>query len=349
MADKDDTDRDDNRISAAAASRFARMALAGIAREFPNKPGDVLLSPRDAMRPRKSHPAFYGCFDWHSAVHGHWMLAYLLKNQPDLRDARTIRRKLGVNLTRDNLRGECAYFARPEAGSFERPYGWAWLLKLALELATADDPQLRQWSQYLQPLAAIIVERYLEFLPRAGYPVRTGLHNNTAFGLGFAFDYAQATRHTRLQAAIIAAARACFLKDADYPATLEPSGSDFLSPAFTEAHLMRRVLQPAAFRRWFGKFLPHLGAGRPRNLLVPVRVSDRADPQLVHLDGLNLSRAWCMRSVASALPAADPARAVLLRSAAAHAKAGLAHVESGNYGGEHWLASFAVLLLSEPV
>jgi hypothetical protein len=337
-----------NQIKAADASRFARMALAGITREFPNKPGDVLLSPRDAVRPKTSHPAFYGCFDWHSSVHGHWMLVRLLKLFPDLPEVREIRRKLGANLTRQNLLREVAYFARAEAKSFERPYGWAWLLKLALELAGTGDRDMRQWSQNLKPLVTVIVKRYLEFLPRSGYPIRTGLHNNTAFGLSFAFDYAEATGLARLKSLIVRCAREHYLKDAAYPALLEPSGSDFLSPALAEADLMRRVLTPAAFRRWFKKFLPELKSGRPRGLLVPAKVGDRSDPQIVHLDGLNLSRAWCMRAIAPVLTSSDPARAVLRRSARLHAKAGLAHIESGDYGGEHWLASFAVLLMSVP-
>ncbi len=324
------------------------MALAGISREFPNKPGDVLLSPRDAVRPKTSHPAFYGCFDWHSAVHGHWMLVHLLKSFPGLPEAREIRRKLGANLTKANLAKEAAYFNRREAASFERPYGWAWLLKLAQELAASDDKELRRWSGNLKPLVNIIVKRYLDFLPKSGYPIRTGLHNNTAFGLNFAYDYARSAGLARLRTAIVKCAKTHYLRDNAYPVWIEPSGSDFLSPALVEADLMRRVLKPAEFRRWFKKFLPDLNSARTRMLLRPANVGDRSDPQLVHLDGLNLSRAWCMRAVAAVLAQRDPARKILQRSAKLHAKAGLAHVESGNYGGEHWLASFAVLLMATP-
>jgi hypothetical protein len=335
-------------FSVAHASRFARMTLAGITREFPNKPGDVLLSPRDAVRPRKAHPAFFGCYDWHSSVHGHWMLVRLLKLFPDLPEAKEIRRKVGGNLTRAKLLAEAVSFGRPEASSFERTYGWAWLLRLAHELATSDDAGMRQWSRNLEPLAGTIVALYLDFLPRQTYPIRAGLHNNTAFGLVFAWDYADATGEARLRSLIVARARDYYFRDRDYPATFEPGGSDFLSPALIEADLMHRVLEPAAFRRWLRKFLPELAAGQPKSLLVPAIVRDRSDPQLVHLDGLNLSRAWCMRSIASALTKRDLARAVLLRAARRHAVAGLGKIESGHYGGEHWLASFAVQVLSTP-
>lgn len=335
-------------FTAANASRLARMTLAGISREFPNKPGDVLLSPRDAVRPRKSHPAFFGCFDWHSSVHGHWMLVRLLKRFSDLPEAKEIRRRVGHNLTPAKLLAEAVSFGRPEGKSFERTYGWAWLLKLAHELATTDDADMRQWSRNLEPLAATIVALYLDFLPRQTYPVRTGLHNSTAFGLVFAWDYADAARKSKLKSLIAARARDYYLGDRDYPAGLEPGGSDFLSPALIEADLMRRVLEPAVFRRWLRKFLPGLAEGRPRTLLTPAIVSDRSDPQLVHLDGLNLSRAWCMRSIAGALTEGDPERAVLMRAAQRHAIAGLGNIQSGHYGGEHWLASFATLMLSTP-
>jgi hypothetical protein len=331
------------------ASRFARMALAGITREFPNKPGDVLLSARDAVRPRRSHPAFYGCYDWHSSVHGHWMLVRLLKLFPGLPEAKAIRTRVGGNLTRANLNAEAARFTRPEAKSFERMYGWAWLLKLAQEAAGAEDPDLAAWSRHLQPLADTIVDLYLDFLPRQTYPIRVGLHNNTAFGMGFALDYARATNDTRLAKLIVSRAKDYFAKDRDYPAQFEPGGSDFLSPALIEADLLRRVLQPAAFRAWLKKFLPGLAAGRPQSLLIPAQASDRSDGQLVHLDGLNLSRAWCMRGIAGTFASNDPSRKVLLRSARAHARAGLAHIASGNYVGEHWLASFAVQLGATPL
>lgn len=335
-------------LSISQASRFARLAMAGITREFPNKPADVLLSPHDTLRPRRAHPAFYGCFDWHSSVHGHWMLVRLLKSFPGMPEAAEIRRKLGANLTRANLATEAARFKRPEGKSFERTYGWAWLLKLAHELATSDDRELKAWGKNLAPLTSTIVDLYLDFLPRQTYPIRTGLHNNTAFGLAFALDYAQAMRQSKLKNLIMACAQEYFTGDRACPAQFEPGGSDFLSPALIEADLMRRALEPTVFRRWLRRFLPGLASGSPRSLLIPAHVSDRSDGYLVHLDGLNLSRAWCMRAIAAELPENDPARVVLLRSARAHAKAGLAAVESGYYGGEHWLASFAVQLFTIP-
>jgi hypothetical protein len=325
------------------------MALAGITREFPHKPGDVFLAARDAVRPRRSHPAFYGCYDWHSSVHGHWMLVRLLKLFPALPEAKAIRASVGGNLTRANLNAEAARFNRPEAKSFERMYGWAWLLKLAQETAGAEDSDIAAWSRHLQPLVDIIVDLYLDFLPRQTYPIRTGLHNNTAFGLGFALDYARSANDKRLAKLIVSRAKDYFAKDGDYPANFEPGGSDFLSPALVEADLMRRVLPPAAFSAWLKKFLPGLAGGKPRSLLIPAKVSDRSDGQLVHLDGLNLSRAWCMRGIAAALGSNDAAGDILLRSARAHTRAGLAHIESGNYAGEHWLASFAVQLAATPV
>jgi len=336
-------------LSQTQASRFARMALAGITREFPHKPGDVLLSARDAVRPRRSHPAFYGCYDWHSSVHGHWMLVRLLKSFPCLPEARAIRASIGGNLTRANLNAEAARFKRPQAKFFERMYGWAWLLKLAQEAAGAEDPDIAAWSRHLRPLVDTIVDLYLDFLPRQAYPIRSGLHNNTAFGLAFALDFARAATHKQLATLIVSRAKDYFAKDRDYPAQFEPGGSDFLSPALIEADLMRRVLTPAAFRSWLRKFLPGLASGGPRSLLVPAQVGDRSDGQLVHLDGLNLSRAWCMRGIAAALGSGDAASKVLLRSARAHARSGLAHIASGNYAGEHWLASFAVQLAATPV
>jgi hypothetical protein len=330
------------------ASSFARLALEGIRKEYPNKPGHVLDGEADVKAPRALHPAFYGSFDWHSAVHGHWMLVRLLRLFPDLPEGKEIRAVLGKHLTAKNLRAEADYFARPSARSFERPYGWAWLLKLAEELHGWDDPDARAWSKNLKPLADAIVARYLAYFPKQTYPIRTGVHPNTAFGLAFALDYARAVGDKKLAALVEERSRAYFADDAGIPAAWEPDGADFFSPSLMEADLMRRVLPPAEFRAWFHRFLPGLAKGEPKTLLAPAKVTDRSDPQLVHLDGLNLSRAWCMRSIAAALPADDPARKVLAESAARHAEAALGHVASGDYAGEHWLASFAVYLLSTP-
>jgi hypothetical protein len=275
------------------------------------------------------------------------MLARLLRRFPDLPEATEIRAVLAEHLTADHLRVEAAYFARKESKPFERPYGWAWLLKLAEELLGWDDPEARRWSQELRPLVDQVVARYLEFFPKQTYPIRTGVHPNTAFGLAFAHDYARAMDDPRLRALVEERARAYFGADSDAPAQWEPSGADFFSPSLVEADLMRRVLPPAEFRAWFERFLPGAARGKPESLFTPATVTDRTDPQLVHLDGLNLSRAWCLRSVASALPVDQPARAALDDSAARHAASALGHVASGDYAGEHWLASFAVYLLTD--
>lgn len=327
------------------ASAFARLALNGIRTEYPNKPADVLNGPADVRSPRAVHPAFYGSFDWHSSVHGHWMLVRVLRTFPDLPEAREARAALGENLTAANLKAEADYFARPNAKSFERMYGWAWLLKLAEELHGWDDPDGRAWAANLRPLAAVIAERYLAFLPKQTYPIRSGVHPNTAFGMTFALDYARAVGNRPLRELLEDRARAYYLRDADAPARWEPDGADFLSPSLCEADLMRRVLPPAEFRAWLDRYLPGLAKGEPKTLFEPAAVTDRTDPQLVHLDGLNLSRAWCLNGIAASLPKDDPRRPVLLAAAARHAAAGLEHVASGDYAGEHWLASFAVYLL----
>jgi hypothetical protein len=330
------------------ASAFARLALKNIRREYPYKTGYVLNSAADAKSPRSFHPAFYGCFDWHSAVHGHWMLVRLLRQFPDLPEKQQIRDVLAEHLTAKNLQTEAEIFSRPNNASFERTYGWAWLLKLAEELHGWDDPDGKQWSKNLQPLADAIVARYLAFLPKQTYPIRTGVHPNTAFGLAFALDYARAVRNKKLADLIEERSKTYYGKDANIPAAWEPDGTDFFSPSLMEADLMRRVLPAAEFQTWFRRYLPDVARGEPKNLFVPATVTDRSDPQLVHLDGLNLSRAWCMRHLAAALPAADPARKVLAESAARHAEAALRHVASGDYVGEHWLASFAVYMLATP-
>jgi len=328
------------------ASAFARLALKGLGQEYPNKLEHVMAGPTDVKGPRALHPAFHGSYDWHSSVHGHWMLARLLRRFPGLPEAGLIRAALGASLSAENLKGEADYFARKESKPFERPYGWAWLLKLAEELQGWDDPDARSWSKGLRPLADVVVARYLEFFPKQTYPIRTGVHPNTAFGLASAHDYARAVGDARLRELVEARARAYFGADADAPARWEPSGADFFSPTLMEADLMRRVLPPEEFPAWFARFLPGAARGEPDALFTPATVTDRTDPQLVHLDGLNLSRAWAMRGVASALPAGDPARAILRSSAERHARAALGHVASGDYAGEHWLASFAVYLLT---
>jgi hypothetical protein len=328
------------------ASHFASLALKCVTREYPNKPDHTINDVADVRSPRALHGTFYGCFDWHSSVHGHWMLVRLLRLFPSLPQAREIRAALDANLSTKNIANEVAYLNQPNRASFERTYGWAWLLKLAEELHDWNDQDGKRWSQNLQPLADGFREKYLSFLPKQNYPIRTGVHPNTAFGLAFALDYARAVGNQKLETLIVERSRTYYAHDTNYPASWEPGGEDFFSPALMEADLMRRVMSKTEFAAWFHRFLPGVSRGQPRQLLQPAIVTDRTDPKLVHLDGLNLSRAWCMRSIAAALPRNDPARNVLARSAASHAKAGLDHVASGNYEGEHWLASFAVYLLT---
>ena len=329
-------------LTEASAGHFAALALKGIGKEYPNKLDHVIRDAGDLKSPRELHPAFYGCFDWHSAVHGHWMLVRLLKTVPGLPESAAIRAALRANLTRENLAVEVTYLQQPGRASFERTYGWAWLLKLAEELHGWDDPDGKQWAQNLAPLAEAFEKRYLEFLPRQTYPIRTGVHPNTAFGLAFALDYARTAGRTELEKVIVQRSRDYFSKDRSYPAAWEPGGEDFLSAALMEADLMRRVLPAEEFRTWFRAFLPEI----PPALLTPAIVADRSDPKIVHLDGLNLSRAACLSSIARALPENDPLRATLTGAAEKHAAASLPHVASGDYAGEHWLASFAVWMLA---
>jgi hypothetical protein len=333
-------------LTAETAVGLSALALHCIQTEYPNKPGHVINDGDDIKNPATLHPVFYGCFDWHSAVHGHWMLVRLLKTFPDLPNTPDIRSALETNITAENVAAEVAYLRQPNRKSFERTYGWAWLLKLAEELYGWDDPDGRRWTENLQPLADEIVARYIDFLPRQTYPIRRGVHANTAFGIAFALDYARSTGQTTLEGKLIERALEYYGSDTDYPAAWEPGGDDFFSPALIEADLMRRVLEPNDFREWFRNFLPDISRGLPESLMTPALVADRSDPKIVHLDGLNLSRAWCMAGVAGSLQEGSRTRTALESSARLHANDALAHVTSGNYEGEHWLASFAVFTLS---
>jgi Protein of unknown function (DUF2891) len=328
------------------ASVFAKLALKGLQKEYPNKPGHVLNDDADSKTPKTLHPAFYGSYDWHSSVHGHWMLVRLLRRFPDLPEKKQIRAVLAEHLTAKNLKVEADYFNQPNRQSFERTYGWAWLLKLAEELHGWDDADAKKWSKNLQLLTDTLVARYIAFLPKQTYPIRSGVHPNTAFGLAFALDYAHTMKHKALRELLEERSRTYYAKDADAPARWEPDGADFFSPSLMEADLMRRVLPAEEYRAWLKRYLPGIAKGEPKSLFAPATVTDRGDPQIVHLDGLNLSRAWCMRGIASALAKNDPARKVLTESAALHTEAALKHVASGDYAGEHWLASFAVYLLT---
>jgi hypothetical protein len=333
-------------IELALASHFAALALKCVHQEYPNKPDHVLNDAADARTPQAMHPAFYGCYDWHSCVHAHWLLARLLRERPDLPEATAIRKVFDETFTPANIAAEKAYLDEKERKTFERTYGWAWLLKLDAELrAFKGDPQAARWAAALDPLARALAARYKDFLPKQTYPIRTGVHPNTAFGLSFALDWARAAGDRELEALLIERSRFYYLADKNAPASWEPGGEDFFSPSLMEADLMRRVLDPKPFAAWFQGFLPAL----PKSLQQPAVVGDRSDPKLVHLDGLNLSRAAAMRAVAAALPTEDPARAALVAAAAKHLDDALPHVASGDYAGEHWLATFAVLALSAPV
>jgi hypothetical protein len=334
-------------LTPAEASRFAELALRCVTREYPNKLDHVMNDSSEVRPPKSLHPSFYGCFDWHSSVHGHWMLARILRQFPDLPEVGRIREALGANLSAENLKLEVSYLDKPERQSFERTYGWAWLLKLAEELRKSEDPMVAGWAANLKPLADALASRYMDFLPKQNYPIRTGVHPNTAFGLAFALDYAQSCSDKKLESLIRERSMTYFAGDKDYPGAWEPGGEDFFSPALMEAYLMRRVMKPGEFAGWFHRFLPGITGGHPAALLEPAKVTDRTDPKLVHLDGLNLSRAWCMKSISAGLPPSDGSIKILKDSADLHARAGLSHVASGDYAGEHWLASFAVFLLLE--
>ncbi|MBN2070573.1 MAG: DUF2891 domain-containing protein [Candidatus Krumholzibacteriota bacterium] len=333
-------------LSSVTASAFAEIALACIQREFPNKPGHVMSNAAQVLGPGELHPAFYGCFDWHSSVHGHWMLARIINLFPEIEEGARIREALSDNLSVENIAAETEYFKDIERKSFERTYGWAWLLKLAGELDRSDDQVLKGLSVNLRPLADLIVERYTGFLPTQTYPIRRGVHPNTAFGIAFAIDYARMAGKKEFEDLLIERSRSYFLGDRGCPGGWEPDGDDFFSPCLIEADLMRRVLGREEFSDWLESFLPGLRDSEPESLLIPAIVSDRSDPKIVHLDGLNLSRAWCMWAIASALPDGDIRAEVLEKSACRHAEAALANIASGNYEGEHWLASFAVYLLT---
>ncbi len=333
----------ENALTTEEASRFATLASSCITQEYPNKLGQVLRDETFLKPPRELHPAFYGCFDWHSAVHGHWMLIKLLKDYPDLPGYEEISARVFASLDPANIAGEVAYFDTASK-SWERTYGWAWLLQLATELHTWEDPLGEKLAADLEPLSQVVRDRYIEFLPRQEYPVRTGVHPNTAFGLSFAFDYAVTVGDRELLDVITDAAERYYANDAMCPLSWEPSGEDFLSPCFEEAALMARVLPPSEYAAWLDAFLPELA-----NLdsLEPANVSDRSDPKIVHLDGLNLSRAWNLFVIADYID--DEEQSARLRAKAdEHLAASLPHITSEHYEGSHWLGSFAVYALTRP-
>jgi hypothetical protein len=324
------------------ASRFAGLALGHVVREFPNKLDHVIGGPGDVRGPKALHPIFYGSFDWHSCVHGYWLLASLYRRFPDLPERSRIRAIFDMHLVPDKVAGELAYLARPESHTFERPYGWAWLLMLAAELMRHQSLDGRAWSAALTPLSSAFAERFKRFLPNQPYPVRTGTHANSAFALVLASEFAEAAQDEDLVRVIADRARAWYAGDAGCQAW-EPDGDAFLSPALIEGECMRRVLSPGDFRAWFRHFLPDIMRQEPSALFMPALVGDRSDGKIAHLDGLNLSRAWCWKSIAAALE--EPGREIAKAVAGLHLAASLPHI-AGDYAGEHWLASFALLAVS---
>jgi hypothetical protein len=317
------------------AARFAEIALGHVRQEYPHKLDHVMDGPEDVLGPKALHPIFYGSFDWHSCVHGYWLLLRVRRLFSDLPVCGRIEGLADEMLTHAKVAGELDYLDRAYSGGFERPYGWAWLLGLHREAALQDR---LDWSQALQPLAMAFAERFMTYLPKLTYPIRTGTHYNTAFAMVLALEWAEEW-HPPLAGLIRLRAAAYYGEDWNCPGW-EPGGDDFLSSALIEALCMKRVLSPERFRIWLDGFLPHLAAGEPRSLFTPATVSDRADGKIAHLDGFNLSRAWCWRGLADAL---DPALAELARNTAdQHLDASLPHV-AGDYMGEHWLATFALL------
>ncbi|MFN2476694.1 MAG: DUF2891 domain-containing protein [Chthoniobacterales bacterium] len=334
-------------FDAPAAERFADLALACVGKEYPNKLSHNLNSDADVAPPRKLTPAFFGCYDWHSSVHGHWLLARLARKFPDAPFAAKAREALQKSLTAENLRQEAAYMRGEGRASFERPYGLAWLLQLSSELREWDDPAAREMVANLRPLEEATLEHLKTWLPKLSHPVRIGEHNQTAFALGLMLDYARANHDDALAKLLSDKARQFYGADKNAPLAYEPSGEDFLSPALGEADVMRRVLAPDEFAAWLKTFLPQLPTKAGADWL-PVAVSpDPSDPKLAHLDGLNLSRAWMLEGILSGLPADDPRRPALMGTADAHRRAGLAAVTGEHYEGGHWLGSFAVYLVSQ--
>jgi len=322
------------------AEDFARIALGHVEREYPNKLDHVIEGPDDLLAPRVLHPIFHGSFDWHSCVHGYWTLARVLRLQPDVAQRDSIRDLFARAFTPAKVADERAYVERPSSRGFERPYGWAWLLKLQAELLAHGDAP---WALALEPLARAFAERLKAHLPLADYPVRTGTHASTAFALRLAADYAEAMADGPLLHALRIKALAWYGADRDAPAW-EPSGEDFLSPVLMEAAAMARLAPAADFASWFDAFLPRLGQGSPEALFEPARVSDRSDGRIAHLDGLNLSRAWCWRALATALGDYSYTDH-FLPTAERHLASALPHLEE-DYMGAHWLASFALLALT---
>jgi hypothetical protein len=324
------------------ANRLVELPLHCMQEEYPNKLNQTLENEDYLKGPKALHPTFYGCFDWHSSVHGHWMLVALLSQFPDLDQRDMIQRKLLENISRENIEAEVAYFHMPQNSSFERTYGWAWVLKLAEELHLWDDPLASKLEENLQPLTDLMVKKYLEFLPKLVYPIRVGEHSNIAFGLSMAYDYAQTLGNEPLKNMVQERALAWFQADKDCPLTWEPSGFDFLSPCFQELDIMRKIMTPSDFQNWLSKFMPQLV--NKDFELEPGKVSDRSDGKLVHLDGLNFSRAWVLYGLINEFP---EEYGHLIQIANDHVHYSLPSIVDDNYEGTHWLGSFAIYALQQ--
>ncbi len=332
-------------LDAAAAARFANLALKCLHQEYPNHISHTLASDADVHAPRALTPAFYGCYDWHSDVHGHWLLVRLVRLFPDAAFAAPARAALERTFTAQNIAAEVAYLQGAGRASFERPYGLAWLLRLAAELRAWDDPDARRWRATLAPLESAAATRMAVWLPKLHYPIRIGEHDQTAFSFGLVWDWAGVAQDARMRALLHDAAQRFYFQDRDCPLAYEPSGEDFLSPCIAEADFMRRALAPPAFAAWLSRFLPQI-PGKDTAWLTPAVVTDRSDPKLAHIDGLNLSRAWMLAGIAQGLPPTDPRRAALLSASRGHAEAALPFVTGEHYEGGHWLGTFAVYLTS---
>lgn len=334
------------RLDAAVALRLSRLPVHCIPAEFPNKTSHLSDSVTDArMLPSELHPVFYGCLDWHSSVHGHWMLVRLLQEYPGIQNRDSIISVLDNSFQEAKMQQEALYFGKYTASNtYERTYGWAWLLKLDEALGKGKDPMFQKWHRAMQPLTQKIVSLWKDYLPKQTYPNRTGVHPNTAFGLAFAYDWAKAQGDTAFLKQITGKAKEFYYNNMQMPAYLEPDGSDFFSPSLMAADLMKRVLDKKTFNTWFEQY--YQARSIERLCTMPV-VSDRSDYQTVHLDGLSFSRAWCMRSVAAQLYDRNPYKKRFQATADTFLKATLPQVFNGGYGGEHWLASFAIYALLE--
>jgi hypothetical protein len=329
-----------------AAERFANLALACVHKEYPNHISHTLNSDADAAPPRKLTPAFYGCYDWHSSVHGHWLLVRLVRTFPAAAFVPSAREALRRSLTAENMAQEAAYLRVEGRASFERPYGLAWLLQLVAELREWDDSQAREIAANLRPLETAVLERLNGWLPKLSHPVRIGEHDQTAFALGLMLDYARASGDTKFAELVVSKAKQFYLNDKDCPLAYEPSGEDFLSPCLGEADVMRRALPEPEFGRWLLAFMPQISPVKSGSWLQPVVSPDPSDPKLAHLDGLNPSRAWMLEGIAAGLPKGDKRLSIIMATAEAHRRAGLAAVTGEHYEGSHWLGSFAVYLVT---